>query len=503
MNAKIRRRLRNCKRRIQHRLRHRNWTEQTRPMFRTPNIHAEIGAKTHDLHCGGLAAFQLLVQRLGFANAIDRELHLLRRHLPYYESDHIFNLVFNILADGTTLTDIELLRNNENYLNALGAQRIPDPTTAGDFLRRFTEADIETLQRIFNQQRLKVWRQQPHAFFEQAIIEADGTLAATDGECKQGMDIAYNGVWGYHPLIVSLANTQEPLFLVNRSGNRPSHEGAAERFDQAIELCRQAGFRQLVLRGDTDFALTAHFDRWHTAGVRFVFGLDVMPNLRKIVEKLPQRFWKPLTRPAKYTVATTPRQRPPKVKEEIVRQREFENIRLQSEEVAEFRYRPTKCRQVYRVVVVRKNLSVEKGERVLFDDVRYFFYITNDWEMPTAEVVFFANDRCNQENLIEQLKNGIRAMRMPVHDLVSNWAYMVIVSLAWSLKAWLALVQPKAEHRQALLRMEFRSFLHGLVLVPCQLVRSGRRLIYRMLSWNPWVPVLLETVAVLRGLQFV
>ena len=297
-------------------------------MFRTPNIHAEIGAKTHGLHCGGLAAFQLLVQRLGFANAIDRELHLLRRHLPYYESDHIFNLVFNILADGTTLTDIELLRNNENYLNALGAQRIPDPTTAGDFLRRFTEADIETLQRIFNQQRLKVWRQQPHAFFEQAIIEADGTLAATDGECKQGMDIAYNGVWGYHPLIVSLANTQEPLFLVNRSGNRPSHEGAAERFDQAIELCRQAGFRQLVLRGDTDFALTAHFDRWHTAGVRFVFGLDVMPNLRKIVEKLPQRFWKPLTRPAKYTVATTPRQRPPKVKEEIVRQREFENIRV-------------------------------------------------------------------------------------------------------------------------------------------------------------------------------
>ena len=293
------------------------------------------------------------------------------------------------------------------------------------------------------------------------------------------------------------------MFLVNRSGNRPSHEGAAERFDQVIELCCRLGFRQLVLRGDTDFALTAHFDRWHTAGVRFVFGLDVMPNLRKIVEKLPQRFWKPLTRPAKYTVATTPRQRPPKVKEEVVRQREFENIRLQKPGSGRFADRRTKCRQVYRVVVVRKNLSVEEGERVLFDDVRYFFYITNDWEMSAAEVVFFANDRCNQENVIEQLKNGIRAMRMPVHDLVSNWAYMVIVSLAWSLKAWLALVQPKAEHRQALLRMEFRSFLHGLVLVPCQLVRSGRRLIYRMLSWNPWVPVLLETVAVLRGLQFV
>jgi Transposase DDE domain group 1 len=503
VNAKIRRRLRNCKRRIQRRLRPRNWTEQTRPMFRTPNIHAEIGAKTQGLHCGGLAAFQLLVQRLGLASAIDQELHLFCRHVPYFESDHICNLVFNILADGTTLTDIELLRNNENYLNALGTQRIPDPTTAGDFLRRFTEADIETLLRVINEQRLKVWRQQPDSFFEQAIIEADGTLAATDGECKQGMDIAYNGVWGYHPLIVSLANTQEPLFLVNRSGNRPSHEGAAERFDQAIDLCRRAGFRQIVLRGDTDFALTAHFDRWDTAGVRFVFGLDAMPNLREIVEDLPRRAWQPLPRPAKYRVATTPRQRPAKVKEELVRQKEFENIRLVSEQVAEFEYRPGKCRQNYRVVVVRKNLSVEKGERVLFDDIRYFFYITNDRDLTAAEVVYFANDRCNQENLIEQLKNGIRALRMPTHDLVSNWAYMVIASLAWSLKAWLALVQPKAENRQVLLRMEFRSFLRWLVLIPCQLVHTGRRLVYRLLSWNPWVPVLLETVSDLRRLQFV
>jgi hypothetical protein len=471
-------------------------------MFRTPNIHAEIGAKTQGLHCGGLAAFQLLVQRLGLAPAIDRELHLLCRHLPYFESDHIFNLVFNILANGTTLSDIELLRNNENYLNALGAQRIPDPTTAGDFLRRFSEADIETLMRITNEQRLKVWRQQPASFFEQAILEADGTLAATNGECKQGMNIAYNGVWGYHPLIVSLANTHEPLFLVNRPGNRPSHEGAAERFDQAIDLCRRAGFRRIALRGDTDFALTAHFDRWDTAGVRFVFGLDVMPNLQRIVDHLPQGAWRPLPRPAKYQITTTPRKRPANVKEALVRQKEFKNIRLVSEQVAEFSYQPGKCRKPYRVVVVRKNLSVEKGERWLFDDIRPFFYITNDRESTPAEVVYFANDRCNQENLIEQLKNGVRAMRMPVQDLVSNWAYMVIASLAWSLKAWLALVQPKAENRQALLRMEFRSFLQGMVLIPCQLVHTGRRLVYRLLSWNPWVPVLLETVSHLRRLPF-
>jgi hypothetical protein len=75
-------------------------------------------------------------------------------------------------------------------------------------------------------------------------------------------------------------------------------------------------------------------------------------------------------------------------------------------------------------------MSVEKGEAVLFDDIRYFFYITNDRKAKRAEVVADANNRCNQENLIEQLKNGVRAMRMPVDDLLSNWAYMVIRAIA-------------------------------------------------------------------------
>src|SRR5437870_3324680 len=138
VNAKVRRRLRNCKRRIQHRLRKRQWQEQRRRLFRDRNIHYEIGAKTQGLRCGGLGAFQLLVRQLGLADALDRDLHLLKRHLPYFESDHVLNLTYNLLAGGTCLQDLELLRSNETYLDVLGAPRIPDPTTAGDFLRRFT-----------------------------------------------------------------------------------------------------------------------------------------------------------------------------------------------------------------------------------------------------------------------------------------------------------------------------------------------------------------------------
>ncbi len=147
---------------------------------------------------------------------------------------------------------------------------------------------------------------------------------------------------------------------------------------------------------------------------------------------------------------------------------------------------------------------------MLFDDVRYFFYITNDHQTPASEIVFLANERCDQENLIEQLKNDVRALQMPVDNLVSNWAYMVMASLAWSLKAWFALLLPERgrwkqryrRDKQAVLKMQFKRFVNAFVRTPCQVLRSGRRLLYRLLAWNPWQAVFLRGVAGLRRLTF-
>lgn len=494
--------LKKRKHKLAQRLDRTRFPEQPGPVFKAKNIVYDMADRAHAIGCGGIGAIHLLAQNSGLADAINKKLGLFKIHLPYHESDHVLNIAYNTLAGGTCLDDIELLRNDETYMDALGAERIPDPTTAGDFTRRFSEGHVLMLMEAVNTVRVKMWdkglNKEERAA---AILDVDGTVVPTTGECKQGMGLAYNGVWGYHPLLISLANTLEPLYLVNRPGNRPSHDGAAPWIDRAVSLARKS-FKKVFVRGDTDFSLTANFDRWTESGVGFAFGMDAMPNLVKIAENIAPESWHVLKRHKKNNYAGGKRrQRPQRVKEHIVEQRQYKNIKLEKEHVAEFVYQPTKCKNSYRVVVLRKSLGVHKGQIRLWDDTRYFFYITNIEQKSPSEVVYFCNDRCNQENLIEQLKNGLNAMRMPVGDMVSNWAYMVMCALAWTLKAWFAFVTRDRDGRETLLRMEFRQFLNAMIKLPVQIINTGRRLIYRVLSYNQWLHTFFQTFDRIRQLR--
>ena len=258
-------------------------------------------------------------------------------------------------------------------------------------------------------------------------------------------------------------------------------------------MCRRAGFRKITLRGDTDFSQTERLDGWDEAGAEFAFGIDAMPNLYELAESLPENAWKRLQRAA----AARARQTTPEAAERQGAdrpERGYKNIRLVQEHVAEFSYRPTKCRKAYRVVVVRKDLEESDGQGQLFNKRRCFFYITNDRKSSAERIVLKANDRCNQENLIEQLKNGVRSLTAPMDNLLSNWAYMVMASLAWSLKAWAVLLLPeqgrwvkrRQEEKQTLLRMDFATFRQAMIQIPAQIVRGSRQIVYRLLSWNRW-----------------
>jgi hypothetical protein len=505
VNSKIRKQLKAHKRRIARRLDKTKLGTET-PVISASNIQYEIADRTKAISAGGIGLIHEMTKKLGLDEAINQRVNVLRIYMPYAESDHVLNIAYNLLAGGTCLEHLELRRQDEAYLDALGARRIPDPTTAGDFCRRFDGWKIHQLMEVINDVRVKVWQQQPTEFFEQAIIEADGTMVETYGECKEGADFNYKRQYGYHPLVVTLANTNEVLYLLNRSGNRPSHEKAAGYFDRSIAMCRRAGFRNIRLRGDTDFSQTQYLDGWNADNVKFVFGYDATENLYEAAECLELSDWRPLERRPRYEVKTEARGRRENVKEQTVERRNYRNIRLEREWVAEFRYRPTACMNDYRMVVVWKDLEEREGQRKLWDLTRCFFYITNDWSITAEEVVFEANDRCNQENVIQQDKNGVHALKAPLDTLESNWAYMVIGTLAWNLKAWAALLLPakgrwKKQHaieKQALLRMDFVTFRHALINIPAQIFRTARKLTYRFLGWNRWQPAFFRLLNQLR-----
>ena len=454
-------------------------------MLKGSNLHYEMAERVAAVNCGGIGAMHLMVQRLGLVEDIDSNLHLLKVHLPYHESDHVLNIAYNILAGGVRLEDIEQRRQDESFLKGLDAQRIPDPTTAGDFTRRFSEADIATLQECFNRSRQALWKVQPEGFLKEAFLDVDGTIAGTYGECKEGIGLSYKGIWGYAPLIVSLANTKEVLYLINRPGQSASHSGSVEWIDRAADLVAPVA-GTVTIRGDTDFTHTAHLDRWDEAGRRFILGMDAHPKVVGLAEALPASAWKRLERLPKYEILTEPRRKAIRHKEQIVIEKEFRNQVLVGEDIAEIDYQPVKCGRKYRLVIVRKNLSIQQGEQALLDEIRYFFYITNRKDA-AEKIVGLANGRCDQENVIEQLKNGVNAMRMPVNDLLSNWAYMVMAALAWNLKSWYGLLVPHRERGLELVKAEFRRFLNAILLIPCQIVRTARRIIYRVLGYNGWL----------------
>ena len=360
-----------------------------KPVFGSGRVRYEIGARISAMSCGGIGAVRRLVSKLGLAGEINRRLKLLKVHLPYHESDHVLNVAYNMLCGGTRLEDLGALRNNVAYMDALGAALIPSPSAAGDFTRRFAEADVI--------------------------------------ELMEGI-------------------------------NAVSHRGAAEWIDRAIglvaPLCR-AGVRA---RGH---GLLADRQLRPPAAVHGPDGQDAEPAGRREGADRAERG--------------------------------YLNKRLNFEDVAEFEYSPLKCRETYRMVVVRKNISKMKGDLTLMDEIRYFFYITTRRDLSADQLVRLANARCDQENVIEQLKNGVNALRVPMYDLVSNWAYMVMAALAWNLKSWFAMMMHLKSDRRKYVAMEFKRFIREMILLPCQVIRRARQTTLRIIGWQPTTDRLFST----------
>jgi hypothetical protein len=310
----------------------------------------------------------------------------------------------------------------------LGACRIPDPSTAGDFLRRFTPETLVALQGVIDANRAKVWRQLPRRRRRVATLDMDSTIKEVFGECKQGADFSYNGKWSYHPLLFTLAETHEPLRTINRPGNTASADGAGPALQEVLPLLRQH-FGQVRVRGDSKFYRREVIAACEEHEAAFALVMDHYAVLQENAETLPNAAWQPFyeQEPQEDTDGNSVkknRHKRRRWRQRIARQRGYTTLHTTNQWVAEFTYTLSPQApdtayglngRAYRVVVKRQRVETSQGQKLLLSEDRYRFVITNipPWEMDAAEVFRFAHGRGDQENAIEQLKNGIAALRMP------------------------------------------------------------------------------------------
>jgi hypothetical protein len=460
----------------------------------------EVDQRADTTAYGGLELAHRLATALGVAEAIDRRVEVLKLHMPYHESDHLLAQAYNLFVGGSCLQDLQNLQDAEAVKRLLGAVRLPDPTTAGDFLRRFKACDLKDLQAALDEVRVRAWSCLPRAKRRQATIDMDSTIKPVYGECKQGADFTYNRKYGYHPLLVTLAETGECLRLINRSGNVSSAEGIEREIGAVLPLVSEH-FERVYLRGDSKFCRRELVTMADAEGACFAFVKEQSPNLSAIVESLPRTAWAPFhSHLQKERVSKTgaTRKKRPRRKKRIAKQRGYRNLRTVREWVAETGYRLTHTEVDCRLVIKRKKLEVRDRQGRLFTEYRYQYVLSNiaAAEMDTAEVVRFAYKRCHQENAIEQLKNGLGGLRMPTGELRANGVFMLAAQITWNLRAWLSLLALP----EATLRWEWKWFRQAFVYVGARVVEHSGRVVVRLTRSHRWLTEILKAHERLRRL---
>jgi hypothetical protein len=481
------------KKKIQNRLENIN-EFRTQPMLNFQNILFELSQRTSATVFGGIGLVNKIANTIGLQKFIDDNLGLFKIHNPYFESDHILTMAYNILCGGTCLEDIERLRNDISFLDALGAKRIPAPTTAGDFLRRFKANDVIQLMNILNSLNKTIWNATVKKKSTDAILDIDDTIQMVYGEKKEGIALSYNGKWGFAPLVITEVNTGTHLYLVNRSGNKTFDSKVSDWIDKSIETVKD-NFKNIYIRGDSEFCLTEDFDKWNKIGNFFTFSYKCLNTLVYKALLLPGNKWRRLWREKKHEDNGKPN-----YKQTFIQEKGYRDIRLIKEYVAEFRYQPSKCKKEYRMIAVKKIIEVTEGQDFLFEENRFFFYITNIEHMTPEEIIRFINGRCNHENKIQQLKDkdGVHALKMPAAEFTANWAYMVIGALAWNMKSWVGLFMKSKSKSEEVISMEMKRFQNYLINIPCQIITSGRYITYRFLNYTSWLDEMFRAFSSLK-----
>lgn len=480
------------------------WPETAGRVMRHPLLHLESDERGEVTSYGGLVLAQQFVRRFRVAQRIDERLRLFKRHAPYHESDHVLALAYTLYTDGTCLEDQGALQGSEAVCRLVGACRIPDPTTAGDFLRRFKVArDVETLSGVVDEVQEAVWSRRPRGVRrrrrkeEIALVDLDGHIKPLYGEQKEGADFSYDGRWSYQPLVVSLAGSGECLRVVNQPGSARSSDAAGGALRAVLPRVRRH-YRNAIVRGDTDFDRAAVFEAVIEAGAYFAIGGRVYANRAALAQAIAEKDWEPFTPRAERSCARSgpARQgRTPNYRRQKAAQRGFRRLKTVGQWIAEIPYQPPGLDAPCRMIVRRVRIEEKDGQGVLFEYFRYRLVLSNLPRSYTPrEIVDLTYQRCDQENVVEQFGQGVAGWRMPVAEFLGNSAWLEIARLAWNLAKWIAELALPAE----VMRWEWKRFRRHFVYVAAKVVKTGRQLVVRLAESHRYLPEILTAHARLQ-----
>jgi hypothetical protein len=415
----------------------------------------------------------------------------------------VLALAYTLYADGTCLEEQSALQGSEAVRRLVGACRIPDPTTAGDFLRRFKAAqEVEGLWGTIDEVEETVWsklarkvrrRRKKH---ELALVDLDGHIKPLYGVQKEGADFSYDGRWSYQPLVVSLGGSGECLKVVNQPGNARSSDAAAKALKEVLPMVRRH-FRNAIVRGDTDFDRSDVYNEAMDAGAYFAIGGRLYPNRAALVEAIAEESWKPFIPRADRKARSEPSRhgRTANYRQKKAEDRKFRTLRTVKQWVSEIAYQPAGLAGACRMIVRRILIEERDGQGALFEHFRYRLVLTNLARSYTAgQVVDITYQRCDQENVIEQFGAGIAGWRMPVAEFMGNSAWLQIARLAWNLGKWIAQIALPSE----VVRWEWKRFRRHFVYIAAKVLKKGRRLVVRLAGSHRFLPDILTAHARLQ-----
>ena len=472
------------------------WPETEGRVMRHPLLHLESDPRGEITHYGGLVLAQQFVRRFRVAQRLDSGLRLFKRHAPYHESDHVLALAYTLYADGTCLEDQAVLQGSEAVRRLVGACRIPDPTTAGDFLRRFkTTQDVAQLSGVIGEIEEAVWLKLPGRIrrrrkqYEFALVDLDGHIKPLYGVQKEGADFSYNGRWSYQPLVVSLGGSGECLKVVNQPGSARPSDAAAKAVKEVLPRVKRH-FRNAIVRGDTDFDRSDVFKAVMAEGAYFAIGGRLYAKRAALAGAIAEENWQPFVPRAgrEQRSGSSRHGRTPNWRRQKAAERRFRTLRTIAQWVSEIDYQPHGLDCAYRMIVRRILIEQTDGQGVLFKHFRYRLVLTNLPRHYTArQIVDLTYQRCDQENVIEQFGHGIAGWRMPVAEFMGNSAWLEIARLAWNLGKWIAQIALPSE----VVRWEWKRFRRHFVYIAAKVLKLGRSWVVRLAGSHRFLPDIL------------